>query len=87
MSDKMSSRSFRVFGTKKDLENIFSEFQNNNIIKYYRCGKNDSNKITDITKTDNLLIQADYMIKILFYLQLYLQFGIMLKAAKKYIII
>lgn len=56
MSDKMSSRSFRVFGTKKDLENIFSEFQNNNIIKYYRCGKNDSNKITDITKTDNLLI-------------------------------
>ena len=34
MSDKMSSRSFRVFGTKKDLENIFSEFQNNNIIKY-----------------------------------------------------
>ena len=49
----MSSRSFRVFGTKKDLENIFSEFQKNNIIKYYRCGKSDSNKITDITKTDN----------------------------------
>ena len=49
----MSSRSFRVFGTKKDLENIFSEFHKNNIIKYYRCGKSDSNKITDITKTDN----------------------------------
>ena len=49
----MSSRSFRVFGTKKDLENIFSVFQKNNIIKYYRCGKSDSNKITDITKTDN----------------------------------
>ena len=49
----MSSISFRVFGTKKDLENIFSEFQKNNIIKYYRCGKSDSNKITDITKTDN----------------------------------
>lgn len=49
----MISRSFRVFGTKKDLENIFSEFQKNNIIKYYRCGKSDSNKITDITKTDN----------------------------------
>ena len=49
----MSSRSFRVFGTKKDLENIFSEFQKNNIIKFYRCGKSDSNKITDITKTDN----------------------------------
>lgn len=42
-----------MFGTKKDLENIFSEFQKNNIIKYYRCGKSDSNKITDITKTDN----------------------------------
>ena len=49
----MSSRSFRVFGTKKDLENIFNEFQENNIVNYYRCGKSDSNKITDITKTDN----------------------------------
>ena len=49
----MSSRSFRVFGTKKDLENIFREFQKNNMIKYYRCGKSDSNKITDITKIDN----------------------------------
>ena len=49
----MSSRSFRVFGTKKDLENIFREFQKNNMIKYYRCGKSDRNKITDITKIDN----------------------------------
>ena len=49
----MSSRSFRVFGTKKDLENIFREFQKNNMIKYYRCGKSDSDKITDITKIDN----------------------------------
>ena len=49
----MISRSFRVFGTKKDLENIFNEFQKNNIVNYYRCGKSDSNKITDITKTDN----------------------------------
>ena len=49
----MISRSFRVFGTKKDLDNIFNEFQKNNIVNYYRCGKSDSNKITDITKTDN----------------------------------
>ncbi len=50
----MISRSLRVFGTKKDLENIFNEFQENNIVNYYRCGKSDSNnKITDITKTDN----------------------------------
>ena len=49
----MSSRSFRVFGTKKDLENIFSEFQKNNTLKYYQCGKSDGNKITDIAKTDN----------------------------------
>lgn len=49
----MISRSFRVFGTEKDLENIFSEFQKNNLVNYYRCGKSDGNKITDITKTDN----------------------------------
>ena len=42
-----------MFGTKKDLENIFREFQKNNMIKYYRCGKSDSDKITDITKIDN----------------------------------
>lgn len=34
----MSSRSFRVFGTRKDLENIFKEFQNSNTIKYYKFG-------------------------------------------------
>lgn len=49
----MISRSFRVFGTKKDLENIFNEFQKNNVVNYYRCGKSDNYKITDITKTDN----------------------------------
>lgn len=49
----MSSRSFKVFGTRKDLENIFNEFQENNVIKYYKCGKSDNNKITDITKIDN----------------------------------
>ena len=49
----MISRSFRVFGTKKDLDNIFNEFHKNNIVNYYRCGKSDSNTITDITKTDH----------------------------------
>lgn len=48
----MGSRSFRLFGTKKDLENIFIEFQKNNSIKYYKCGKNDGNKIQDITEID-----------------------------------
>ena len=50
----MTSRSFRVFGMKKDLENIFQEFQNNNMVNYYRCGQNNSHKITDITKIDNI---------------------------------
>lgn len=49
----MSSRSFRAFGTKEDLENIFNEFQKNNIVKYHRCGKSDGNTITGITKTDD----------------------------------
>ena len=49
----MSLRSFKVFGTKKDLDSIFNEFQKNNVIKYYKCGKSDSNKVTDITKINN----------------------------------
>ena len=49
----MSSRSFRVFGTRKDLENIFKEFQNSNTIKYYKCGKSNNIEITDITEIDN----------------------------------
>ena len=47
----MASRSFRVFGTRKDLENIFKEFQNSNTIKYYKCGRN-TDKIADIIKTN-----------------------------------
>lgn len=31
----MTSRSFRVFGMKKDLENTFQEFQNNNMVNDY----------------------------------------------------
>ena len=42
-----------MFGTKNDLDSIFNEFQKNNIIKYYKCGKSDSNKVTDITKINN----------------------------------
>lgn len=49
----MSLRSFKVFGTKNDLDSIFNEFQKNNIIKYYKCSKSDSNKVTDITKINN----------------------------------
>ena len=46
----MASRSFRVFGTRKDLESVFYEFQKLNLVKYYKCGRNE-NKIDDITKT------------------------------------
>ena len=47
---QMASRSFRVFGTRKDLESVFYEFQKLNLVKYYKCGRNE-NKIDDITKT------------------------------------
>lgn len=57
--DKMSSRSFRVFGTRKDLENIFKEFQNSNTIKYYKCGKSNNIEITDITEIDNFGISLN----------------------------
>ena len=46
----MASRSFRVFGTRTDLESVFYEFQELNLVKYYKCGRNE-NKIDDITKT------------------------------------
>ena len=46
----MASRSFRVFGTRTDLESVFYEFQKLNLVKYYKCGRNE-NKIDDITKT------------------------------------
>lgn len=55
----MSARSFRVFGTKKDLEKIFREFQENNPVKYYKCGKNDNNEILDITKIDKFGISLN----------------------------
>lgn len=55
----MSSRSFRVFGTRKDLENIFKEFQNSNTIKYYKCGKSNNIEITDITAIDNFGISLN----------------------------
>ena len=47
----MASRSFKVFGTKKDLESVFYEFQELNLVKYYKCGRNND-KIADITKTN-----------------------------------
>ena len=48
---QMASRSFKVFGTKKDLESVFYEFQELNLVKYYKCGRNND-KIADITKTN-----------------------------------
>lgn len=48
----MSARSFRIFGTKRDLENVFNDFQKNNSVKYYKCGRNDDNEILDITALD-----------------------------------
>ena len=62
----MSLRSFKVFGTKKDLDSIFNEFQKNNIIKYYKCGKSDSNKVTDITKINNFSFLYSNIILLLF---------------------
>ena len=47
---QMASRSFRVFGTRKDLESVFYEFQELNLVKYYKCGRHE-NKIDEITKT------------------------------------
>ena len=44
---QMASRSFRVFGTRTDLESVFYEFQKLNLVKYYKCGRNE-NKIDDI---------------------------------------
>ena len=32
---QMASRSFRVFGTRTDLESVFYEFQKLNLVKYY----------------------------------------------------
>ncbi len=55
----MSSRSFRIFGTKQDLENVFNEFQKNNSIKYYKCGRNDGNEILDITILDKFGISVN----------------------------
>ena len=43
---QMASRSFRVFGTRTDLESVFYEFQKLNLVKYYKCGRNE-NKIDD----------------------------------------
>lgn len=53
-----------MFGTKKDLENIFREFQKNNMIKYYRCGKSDSDKITANVKHFFTLLGKMFFTKI-----------------------
>lgn len=55
----MRARSFKIFGTKTDLENIFKDFQTNNTIKYYKCGKNPNTEITNITTLDNFGISLN----------------------------
>ena len=62
----MGSRSFKVFETKKYLESIFNEFRKNNVIKYYKCGKSDSNKVADITKINNFSFLYSNIILLLF---------------------
>ena len=37
----MTARSFRVFATKEDLISIFNDFQQNNEIQYFKCGRMD----------------------------------------------
>ena len=47
----MTARSFSVFATKEDLISIFNDFQQNNEIQYFKCGRmDDSIEISDITK-------------------------------------
>lgn len=47
----MTARSFRVFATKEDLVSIFNDFQQNNEIQYFKCGRMDNlGEISDITK-------------------------------------
>lgn len=47
----MTARSFRVFATKEDLISIFNDFQQNNEIQYFKCGRMDNLvEISDITK-------------------------------------
>ena len=46
----MTTRSFRIFATKEDLISIFNDFQHNNEIQYFKCGRmDDLIQISDIT--------------------------------------
>lgn len=48
----MATRSFRIFATKEDLITIFSAFQHNIDIHYYKCGRSSKlNEVKDITTT------------------------------------
>ena len=50
-NDIMTTRSFRIFATKEDLISIFNDFQHNNEIQYFKCGRmDDLIQISDITK-------------------------------------
>ena len=51
---QLASTSFREFGKRKDLETVTYEFQELNLVKYYKCGRN-TDKIADIIKTNYLV--------------------------------
>lgn len=47
----MATKSFRIFATKEDLFSIFSDFQQNVKIHYFKCGRMyDLIETSDITK-------------------------------------
>ncbi|MGN8642751.1 hypothetical protein ACTNC9_02865 [Catenibacterium mitsuokai] len=55
--DIMTARSFRMFATKEDLISIFNDFQHNNEIQYFKCGRmDDLIEISDITKKHILVL-------------------------------
>lgn len=62
----MITRSFRIFATKEDLISIFNDFQHNNEIQYFKCGRmDDLIQISDITKEPHLVLIYEVIISII----------------------
>ena len=55
----MTTRSFRIFATKEDLISIFNDFQQNNEIQYFKCGRNDN-----LIKTSNITKETHFGLNI-----------------------
>ena len=55
----MITKSFRIFATKEDLISIFNDFQQNNEIQYFKCGRND-----DLIKTSNITKERHFGLNI-----------------------